>query len=121
MICHNSSFPYFSVLFSLLLFPCSRLPSPFPPLGSEACSHFAVYYKHMANRFKDLKISSLVIARMDLTDESPPTHMGLVVGNLPIVVILPAGSKIPPWTFYSGLFDFLIFFLAFLCQLGVTL
>ena len=56
----------------------------------------------MANRFKELNIPSLVIARMDLTDESPPTHMGLVVGTLPIVVILPAGSKIPPWTFYSG-------------------
>lgn len=70
--------------------------------GSEACSHFAVYYKHMALRFRDLKITSLVIARMDITDESPPTHMGLVVGNLPLVIMLSAGSKIPPWTFYSG-------------------
>ena len=70
--------------------------------GSEACSHFSVYFKHMARRFKELKIDSLLIARMDLTDESPPPHLNLVVGKLPLVIMLPAGSKSPPWTYFSG-------------------
>lgn len=78
--------------------------------GSEACSHFSVYYKHMAKRFKALSINSLVIARMDLTEASPPPTLNLVSGSLPLVIMFPAGQKMAPWTYYSGLsFFFLIY------------
>ena len=69
----------------------------------EPCAHFAVYFKRMAMRFADLAIPSLVIARMDVTSEAPPPELNLMVGRLPLIVVLPAGAKHPPWTFYSGL------------------
>lgn len=69
----------------------------------ESCSHFAVYFKRMAQRFKELDIDSLVIARMDVTNEAPPAHYNLLVSQLPILTLIPAGVKHPPWTFYSGI------------------
>jgi thioredoxin-like negative regulator of GroEL len=69
----------------------------------ESCSHFAVYFKRMAKRFKELDIDSLVIARMDVTNETPPSQYNLLVSQLPILTLLPAGVKHPPWTFYSGI------------------
>jgi hypothetical protein len=78
----------------------------------EPCAHLSVYYKRMAQRFKDLKTDSLVIARMDVTEASPPADLQLMAGELPIIVLLPAtaggpglfgGPKLPPWDFFSGL------------------
>jgi hypothetical protein len=68
----------------------------------EPCAHFAVYFKKMAERFAQLAIPSLQIARMDVTDEAPPADLQLLVGSLPLMVMLPAGNKHPPWVFYSG-------------------
>ena len=93
--------------------------------GCEGCAHLAVYYKvrarvdlllppptyptpshrpcqHMAAAFADQGIASLVVARMDITDEAPPAALNLVTGPLPLVVMLPAGAKHPPWSFFSG-------------------
>eukprot|EP00981_Chlorochromonas_danica_P004016 scaffold766_cov167-Ochromonas_danica.AAC.4 len=67
-----------------------------------SCSHFAVYFKRMALRFKDLAIPSLVVARMDVTDEAPPAHYHMMVGPLPLMIMVPAGKKQAPWTFFSG-------------------
>jgi len=69
----------------------------------EPCAHFAVYFKKMAERFHDLQIPSLVITRMDVTNEAPPADMNLMQGTLPILVMLRANEKQPPWNFYSGL------------------
>lgn len=69
----------------------------------EKCSHFAVYFKRMSERIKELNLPHLVIARMDITNESPPAELNLIVGPLPILVMIPAGAKQPPWTFYSGI------------------
>jgi thioredoxin-like negative regulator of GroEL len=68
----------------------------------EPCAHFAVYFKRMADRFRDMGIPTLTIARMDVSHESPPKEMNLMVGKLPLVVMIPASDKNPPWTFYSG-------------------
>jgi hypothetical protein len=70
--------------------------------GSQNCAGLAVYYKKMAERFADMNLDSLIIAQMDITDESPPGHLNLVDGKLPIVAMLPAYAKHPPWTFFSG-------------------
>ena len=70
--------------------------------GCEACAALTVYYKKMAERFASLKIPSLVIARFDVTKETPPLD-GLIAGPLPVVVLLPAHDKRPPFRFYSGL------------------
>ena len=70
--------------------------------GCEACAALTVYYKKMAERFAALKIPSLVIARFDVTKDTPPLD-GLIAGPLPVVVLLPAHDKRPPFRFYSGL------------------
>lgn len=69
----------------------------------EPCAHFAVYFKRMAERFEAMGIRNLTIARMDVSTESPPKEMNLMVGTLPILAMIPASDKLPPWTFYSGI------------------
>mgnify|MGYP003385852118 FL=1 len=68
----------------------------------ELCFNFAVYYKRMAGRFKDLRIRSLVVARMDITHETPPPHLNILTGHLPELVMLPSTAKHSPWQYYSG-------------------
>lgn len=68
----------------------------------ETCAHFNVYFKRMAQRFQDLAIPSLVIAQMDVTNVSPPAEYNLMVGALPLLVMVPANAKYPPWTYFSG-------------------
>jgi thioredoxin-like negative regulator of GroEL len=68
----------------------------------EPCSHFNVYYKRMADRFKELNIPSVVIARMDVDTDTPPAHMNMINGPLPLVLIVPAHAKYPPWNYFSG-------------------
>lgn len=68
----------------------------------EPCAHFAVYFKRMAQRFAELAIPTLLIARMDVTNETPPADLRFPLANLPLVALLPAGAKQPPWQLYSG-------------------
>ena len=56
----------------------------------------------MAQRFTDLGIKSLVVARMDVTNDTPPAHLNLLQQTLPLLVLLPADDKSPPWNYYSG-------------------
>ena len=70
--------------------------------GCEDSAHFRVYYKRMAARFQQLNLTSLVIAHMDVADEAPPAHLQLLTGKLPIMVIVTAQAKHPPWSFFSG-------------------
>ena len=58
----------------------------------------------MAKRFKALDIPSLTIARMDVTDETPPAEYAMIpsMASLPLVLLLPADNKKPPWNFYTG-------------------
>ena len=74
----------------------------FHSVSCESCSHFSVYYKRMAQRFVDLEISSLVVARMDVSNESPPGDLNMLVGPLPLLVLVPADDKAAPWLYYSG-------------------
>lgn len=69
----------------------------------EPCAHLVPYFKKMAERLKDLKLSTLRIARMDVTHQTPPPHLHLLgVGNLPTLILLPANAKHEPWNYYSG-------------------
>ncbi len=47
-------------------------------------------------------ITSLRVCRMDVTDSAPPAELGFLVHPLPIMVLVPADDKLPPWKFYSG-------------------
>jgi hypothetical protein len=68
----------------------------------ESCAHFSVYYKRMAQRFLELDIPSLVVTRMDVSNEAPPGDLNMLVSALPLVVLVPADDKSPPWLYYSG-------------------
>ena len=95
--------------------------------GSVPCGHMAVYYKvrwtwrrprkrrspltalpaphshskALAKRFDDLGVPSLVVARYDLSDGTPPPP-DLQLAALPAVVLLPARDKGPPYRWFSG-------------------
>ena len=56
-----------------------------------------VHYQHMANSFLEQGVTSLVVTRMDITNESPPPELNLVNGPLPLVIMLPAVAKHAPW------------------------
>eukprot|EP01041_Mallomonas_annulata_P016134 gene16134-33854_t len=56
----------------------------------------------MADRFANLSIPTLTVARMDVTDASPPAELNMLVGPLPLVLLVPAAEKRAPWQFYSG-------------------
>ena len=56
----------------------------------------------MAERFQNLSVSTLTIARMDITDQTPPAELNMLVGPLPLILLVPAAEKRPPWLFYSG-------------------
>ena len=73
----------------------------------EPCYHFAVYFKRMARRFEALNIPSLMIARMDVTEETPPAEYGMIpsMSSLPLVLLLSADNKHPPWNYYTGTLD----------------
>lgn len=74
----------------------------FHSVACEPCSHFSVYYKRMAQRFQDLQISSLIVARMDVSNESPPGDLNMLVTDLPLLILVPANDKTAPWLYYSG-------------------
>jgi hypothetical protein len=49
-----------------------------------------------------VSIPSLVIARMDVSDESPPSSFNINLASLPSLVIFPAKDKGAPYRFFSG-------------------
>lgn len=85
---------------SLSLFFCLQ--------GCEPCAHMAVYFKRFAERLAALGVSgpspnaSVVVARMDVTDESPPPRLHFALASLPALVLLPARDKQPPYRYFSG-------------------
>jgi hypothetical protein len=56
----------------------------------------------MAQRFSELGIKSLIVGRMDVTDETPPPELGFLAHPLPLMVLVPSDDKSAPWKFYSG-------------------
>lgn len=64
------------------------------------CEHFAPYFKKLALRFEQLAIPSVTISRFDLANEPPPLSMD--ISQLPVMVLLRAYNKRPPFLFYSG-------------------
>ncbi|CAM9811061.1 unnamed protein product [Discosporangium mesarthrocarpum] len=69
----------------------------------ERCSHMVPYYKRVGERFQDLGISTMVIAAMDVTQETPPPKQGIHLPRLPAILLLPAQDKGPPYRFFSGI------------------
>ena len=63
----------------------------------QACSHMAPYFRKMAERFHDLKVMSIVMARMDITNDFPPNELQLSIDKLPVIAFFPADAKGPPY------------------------
>jgi len=69
----------------------------------------AVYFKRFVERLAALGISgssppsaSVTVARMDVTDESPPPRLHFALKSLPALVLLPAHDRQPPYRYFSG-------------------
>ncbi|CAN0095020.1 unnamed protein product, partial [Scytosiphon promiscuus] len=70
----------------------------------ERCSNMVPYYKRVAERFVDLGISSVLIAAMDVTSETPPPEVAITLPVLPAIVLLPGDDKRAPFSrFFSGI------------------
>lgn len=55
--------------------------------------------KRVGERFQDLDISSVLIAAMDVTNESPPPELPITFATLPTIVLLTADDKRPPYRY----------------------
>ena len=69
----------------------------------------AVYFKRFVERLAALGISgtsspsaSVTVARMDVTNESPPPRLHFALKSLPALVLLPAHDRQPPYRYFSG-------------------
>jgi thioredoxin-like negative regulator of GroEL len=63
----------------------------------EPCTHLAPYFRKLVERFRDLAIPSLVVARMSVENDFPPVELGLEIKSLPTVIFFPADAKKPPY------------------------
>ena len=77
------------------------------------CSNLAVYYKFVSSRFFEMNISSVVVARLDISSPawselgvSTLTNIFLPdvdVAKLPSILLLPSNRKTSPYMYFSGL------------------
>ncbi|CAM9282168.1 unnamed protein product, partial [Laminaria digitata] len=68
----------------------------------EKCSNMVPYYKRIGERFLDLDIPSVLVAAMDVTNETPPPELPITFAALPTILLLTADDKGPPYRFFSG-------------------
>lgn len=67
----------------------------------ESCSHLAPFFRKMAERFHDLAIPSLVIARMDVSSDFPPVELDIQLKSLPTIIFFPADAKTQPYRYHA--------------------
>lgn len=72
------------------------------PGHCDRCEYLAPYYKRVASRFKDLKVTSVIISRFDVGAEAAPQSIQRHIKDLPTILLLKAFSKNPPFPIYSG-------------------
>lgn len=60
----------------------------------------AIFVNRVAERFSELEISTVRIARLDMARFSPPT--AIQIDEIPCIAIFPAFSKDPPHRIFRG-------------------
>eukprot|EP00386_Alphamonas_edax_P012965 GDKI01040211.1.p1 GENE.GDKI01040211.1~~GDKI01040211.1.p1 ORF type:complete len:309 (-),score=74.63 GDKI01040211.1:316-1242(-) len=66
----------------------------------ELCLKGAIFFNRCAERFSELGISSVVIAKMDINKHQPPINMQ--INELPKILFFPAFDKSPPHRQFTG-------------------
>jgi hypothetical protein len=61
----------------------------------HACAHGA-RGQSVAERFAQLGVTSVTVARMDVTAAAPLQAHAILLPRLPALLLLPAGDKAPP-------------------------
>lgn len=69
---------------------------------AEASKSIAIYMNRCAERFEELGISTVRIARLDMARFTPPA--AVQISEVPSLVLFPAFSKDPPHEVYRGKF-----------------
>lgn len=62
---------------------------------------FVLVLKRIGERFLDLDIPSVLVAAMDVTNETPPPELPITFAALPTILLLTADDKGPPYR-YEG-------------------
>ena len=75
--------------------------------GCDACDQMVIYYDKVATRVEELRLThSLLVTRFDVKEHvnDLPTHLrtGIQLHELPIILMLPAKKKEPPFKLYDG-------------------
>ncbi|KAL1525168.1 hypothetical protein AB1Y20_020039 [Prymnesium parvum] len=71
--------------------------------GCEACDRLTIYYSKVAERFAELHVDSVLVARLDVSRHPLPPHLKSVqLHSLPIILALPARRKDPPFAQFDG-------------------
>eukprot|EP00928_Gymnodinium_smaydae_P035607 TRINITY_DN25023_c1_g1_i1.p1 TRINITY_DN25023_c1_g1~~TRINITY_DN25023_c1_g1_i1.p1 ORF type:complete len:695 (-),score=127.27 TRINITY_DN25023_c1_g1_i1:77-2161(-) len=68
--------------------------------GSKTSKDLAIYYNRCAERFRELDIKTVEIARIDLAQFSAPREV--VISKVPSVLLFPAFSKTAPFPIFDG-------------------
>lgn len=69
-------------------------------VGCEDCESLTKYYQRVAGRFEELNMTSVVISQLDVSTNAVPPHV--TVDRLPMIIMLPAKSKHPPYITFIG-------------------
>lgn len=60
---------------------------------------FLFLSQRVGERFLDLGISSVLVAAMDVTSETPPPEVAITLPTLPAIVLLPGEDKGAPFRY----------------------
>lgn len=71
-------------------------------LCGETCLAQDLYFAKAAARLHELGVRSVKLCRLDLSTHALPPSMPIDLGSLPIVAMLPADDKGPPYRLLSG-------------------
>ena len=67
------------------------------------CKTFEPHYGKVALRFAELGYETICVARLDVSRFALPPSLGFInLDSLPIVLLLPARNKKPPWQIFTG-------------------
>lgn len=71
--------------------------------GCDPCEQMEVYYDKVAQRFAELRVATVVVARVDVVRIKLPEALRTIqLNSLPTVLALPARNKEPPFALYNG-------------------
>ena len=71
--------------------------------GCEPCVTLVMYFNRLAGRLAELGVGHVMVARLDVWRHQLPTELkGVQLHSLPLLLMLPARRKEPPFSMFHG-------------------